>query len=293
MQKREDLLRRLDKLSSTKQTLLAQRLQQDAPEVTVTAAVTTLSPERTQVFPLSSSQQRFWFLQELDPEDCSYNETSAFRFKGQMNLAVLERALQEVIQRHAIMRSTFRVVDGQVMQMVDPSCQRETLLSIVDLCSGPLARREVDIQCALDQALLLPFRLAEKAPWRFTLIRCNEEEYIFLAVMHHIITDAWSAEIFVRELGALYIAFAHNLPSPLPALLVQYPDYVYKQQQTLEHAHFTASLNYWQEQLAGHIQMRTGIIIMEVPILFCYRPRCSEPCMHTVYRKMPRSSWCC
>ncbi len=259
MQKQEKMLSRLGKLSLAKQHLFEQILQGEAPEVTVPVAARLSIEETPQTFPLSSSQQRFWFLQELEPEGSSYNEASAFRFKGRMELAAFKRAVREIIQRHAVMRCTFQVLEGQLVQVVHPCCEQEDLLAVIDLRSGPLARRETDIQYAMDQERLRPFRLAEQAPWRFTLLQCDEDDYIFLAVMHHIITDAWSTEIFLRELGTLSLAFASGLPSPLPALHVQYTDYVRKQQQTLEHASFVSSLNYWKEQLANQLP------ILELP----------------------------
>lgn len=252
MPKQEDLLKRLEKLSPAKQILLARRLQQETSEVSATAT-TIPSAKAEQAFPLSSSQQRFWFLQKLEPESTSYNEACAFRLKGRVDIAVFERALQEIIQRHAVMRCTFQMLEGQIMQVVHPSCKWENLLPIIDLRSGPLDGREADIQHAVDRERLHVFRLAEQYPWRFTLLQCGEEEYIFLVVMHHIITDAWSTEIFVSELGALYIAFSRGLPSPLPALSMQYMDYARRQQEALEHGSLAPSLNYWKEQLAGQL----------------------------------------
>ncbi len=266
MQKRENFLKRLEKLSPTKQMLLARRFQQEAPEMTTTATA-VLSIETPQAFPLSSGQQRFWFLQELEPEGASYNEACAFRLNGEVNVAVFERAVRKIIQRHAVMRSTFHVMDGQIMQVVHPSCKQEDLLPVIDLRLSSLDRREADVQHAMDQERLRPFRLAEQAPWRFALLRCDEKEYIFLAVIHHIITDAWSTEILVRELGTLYSAFSNGLPSPLPVLSVQYTDYVCKQQQALEYEHFASSLHYWKEQLAGQLP------VLELPT---DRPRLDE-----------------
>src|SRR5437763_9567279 len=96
-----------------------------------------------------------------------------------------------------------------------------------------------------------PFHLEQEVPWRRLLLRLNEEEHIALNVMHHIITDAWSMEVFVRELATLYAAFSENRPSPLPELALQYADYAQWQRQRLEAGDLDQQLAYWKQHLAG------------------------------------------
>jgi hypothetical protein len=121
----------------------------------------------------------------------------------------------------------------------------------VDLSSVPEADREADTQRSIVEQAQRPFDLAHDVPWRATLFKLGPEKHAGLLTLHHIVTDAWSLDILVREVAALYETFAEGKNSPLPELEVQYADYAVWQQEWLQGELLESQLAYWREQLAG------------------------------------------
>ena len=199
--------------------------------------------------PLSFAQQRLWFLDQLEPGSPLYNISQAVRVQGRLDLAALERSLNEIVHRHEVLRSTFPTVDGKPSVVIAP--HRPFTLEIVDLTGIPAVRREAEERrLALDDAQR-PFDLGRGPLLRARLLRRGEEDHTFLLTMHHIISDGWSMAVLIRELGALYAALAAGEPSPLPELAVQYADYAHWQQQWLQGETLENQLAYWRKQLAG------------------------------------------
>src|SRR5205807_10297678 len=130
---------------------------------------------------------------------------------------------------------------------------------LIDLREVPEAEREAELQRRMTQEAQRPFSLEREIPWRMILLRLDEEEHVVLNVMHHIITDAWSMEVFVRELATLYAAFCAGQPSPFPELTLQYADYAHWQRQWLEGGILDTQLAYWKRQLGG------ALPVLELP----------------------------
>ncbi|HKH48922.1 MAG TPA: condensation domain-containing protein, partial [Thermoanaerobaculia bacterium] len=176
--------------------------------------------------PTSFAQERLWFLAQLDPESAAYNLPSAVRLEGALDVAALRRALAEVVRRHASLRTTFASRDGQPVQVVaPPGAPGAAALSVVDLgpLAGRLAARETRRLAA--EIARQPFDLAAGPPFRAALLRESPARSTLVVVVHHIVTDAWSAGVMVRELAALYAAFVTGAPPELPELPLQYADY--------------------------------------------------------------------
>ncbi len=248
MHTNDELLKRRAGLSIEKMALLQQRIRHTS--VPERDAITIPQRPSGTTAPLSFAQQRLWFLQQLDPENTAYNEIIALHLHGVLNYEALTRAVRMLVQRHEILRSVFPIVGDEVCQIVSPVEQRDVEVPLVDLRHVAHdrmyeARRWIDVE------VQRPFRLVEELPWRTCLLRLDEEEYIFLTNMHHIITDAWSLDLFVRELMALYRTTCAGLPSALPDLPVQYADYAYWQRQWLAGAVLDRQVAYWQQQLSG------------------------------------------
>ncbi|NKQ35829.1 MAG: amino acid adenylation domain-containing protein [Chloroflexi bacterium] len=198
--------------------------------------------------PLSSGQQRLWFLDQLDPGSPLYNNFAALRLSGEMDVSLLERCLNEIVARHESLRTTFADVDGQPVQIIAP--ELKLVLPLENLQNLEPAEQETKVRQIALQEATAPFNLAQGPLLRFKLLQLDAAEHVILIAMHHIISDGWSVGVFIRETAALYAAFAAGQPSPLPPLPIQYADYAQWQQNWLQGEALQAQLAYWQTQLA-------------------------------------------
>jgi amino acid adenylation domain-containing protein len=201
------------------------------------------------VFPASFAQRRLWFLHQLDPASPVYNIPSPLRIAAPLDLEVLRRTLNEIVRRHEALRTTFTVIDGEPVQVVAPALTLP--LEIVDLRVLPPAQREAEAQRLAMLDALRPFSLGAGPLIRATALRLTEAEQVLLLTLHHIVSDGWSMGILLRELGALYTAFAQGRGSPLPELPVQYADFASWQRELLQGEVLERHLGYWRQELAG------------------------------------------
>ncbi len=200
------------------------------------------------VFPVSFAQQRLWFLDQLVPGNPFYNIPAAVRLIGVLNIPALEQSFNEIVRRHEVLRTTFRMLEGQVVQIIAPSLHLP--LPLVDLQELTITEREAAVQ-QLAQAFQQPFNLAQDALLRVKLLRLGEAEHVLLLTMHHIVADGWSMGVLMRELGTHYTVFSTGQPSPLADLPIQYADFTEWQRQWLQGEVLDAQLAYWQQQLDG------------------------------------------
>jgi amino acid adenylation domain-containing protein len=199
--------------------------------------------------PLSFSQQRLWFLDQLEPGSPFYNGSAAVRLKGRLDVRALERTLSEVERRHESLRTVFAEEGGEARQVVREHAP--LALGVEDLRGLPAGEREAESRRLAAEEAARPFDLARGPVWRASLLRLGEEEHVLLLTMHHIVSDGWSAGVLVREMGELYEAYAHGEESPLEELPVQYSDYARWQREWLRGEALERQLSYWRAQLAG------------------------------------------
>jgi thioesterase domain-containing protein len=207
-----------------------------------------LSQKPERVFPLSLAQQRLWFLDRLYPGNSAYNVPFGLRLQGNLNPAALESSVRELIQRHEILRTTFDTRDGQPVQIV----AAESLIEIplLDLTPMPVdERRSEAYRIGINEARL-PFDLANGPLVRFKLICLAADEHLLLCVMHHIVCDGWSLEIFVRELAVLYAQHAGEPRASLADLQIQYGDYAEWQREWIAGDLLADQARYWKQKLA-------------------------------------------
>ncbi|MGA9379449.1 MAG: amino acid adenylation domain-containing protein, partial [Phormidium sp.] len=199
--------------------------------------------------PLSFAQQRLWFLDQLSPNSQSYNLLEALQLEGSLDLAALEKSLNQLIDRHEILRTTFPAINGKPIQLINPVVT--LTLPIHNL--QQLSEEEQTAQiCQLAKSFAAEtFDLASERLIQFILIQQSATKHILLLKMHHIIYDGWSLNIFFRELSQLYEAFIQKMQDPLTELPIQYADFAVWQRQWLTGEVLERQLNYWQEQLAG------------------------------------------
>ncbi|HKH46874.1 MAG TPA: amino acid adenylation domain-containing protein [Thermoanaerobaculia bacterium] len=230
--------------------------------------------------PLSFGQQRFWFLERLDPGTPVFNIPVLYALRGPLEVGTLRRTLAEIVRRHEALRTTIATLPaGESFQLVHPPA--EPGLPVADLSALPADLRESEAERAAERETrrgLSP----ERGPLvRFLLLRSRAEEHRFVATFHHLITDGLSMSVFERELLALYEAFSAGRPSPLPELPVQYPDYAVWQRGTLAGDRLVDQVAFWRRRLApplAALRLPTDHPRPEVP-----SPRGSE-----IQRRLPR-----
>jgi amino acid adenylation domain-containing protein len=207
-------------------------------------------------FPVSFSQRRLWFLDQLEPGSAFYNFPLAVPFKVAVNASVLERAINEIIKRHEALRSVFSAADGEPVQIALPNLTLP--LTVIDLRNLGKEAQDTEMVRLAAELAQRPFDLAHGPLLRTALLRLDHDDHVFLLVMHHIICDGWSLGVFWRELVALYNAFYINRPSPLPDLAIQYADFAVWQRQRLQGEKLAKLISYWRQQL-------TGISLLQLP----------------------------
>ncbi|HET8842169.1 MAG TPA: condensation domain-containing protein [Ktedonobacteraceae bacterium] len=247
---KEEREKRLSTFSASKQALLEKRLQGIAGSNQAPSLIPKRPPQEAAL--ASFSQQRLWFLQELEPETTAYNEVKAVRISFQLDSDLLRRALLEVMRRHEILRTNFVLVREQVQQVISP-CE-EALSRLIFYEFDLQESSEQEQQAALDSIHAFaqqPFTLAHDMLWRSMLVRLSPEDSILVIVIHHILCDGWGLDILEREIKTLYEAFHLGKLSPLPELAIQYADFAYWQHQYMKEKLLEQQLPYWQEVLAN------------------------------------------
>ncbi len=198
-------------------------------------------------YPLSFAQQRLWFLEQLEP-DGPYKVPAAFRLRGPLQVAALERSVNEIISRHEVLRTTFAEIDGQPVQIVAP---RLTLsIPLEDLRRLPASERAERVKQVAARLREQPFDFARGPLVGAALVRLAEEEYHFWFLMHHIVSDGWSIGVLLKELSAAYEAFAAGRQPELPELSIQYADFAVWQRGWLQGETLARQMKYWKERLA-------------------------------------------
>jgi amino acid adenylation domain-containing protein len=201
------------------------------------------------VLPTSFAQESLWFIDQLVPGIPLYNVPMAARVLGKLDAAVLERSLAQIAQRHEILRTTFRAIDGQPMQVIAPTSN--VTLELTDLSMLEPAERVSEKKRLIDQEGSRPFDLALGPLMRAKLLRMAEEEHVLITSRHHIVTDDWSERLFMQELVNIYQALIEGQEPVLPELTIQYADFAQWQRDYLQGEVFESQTAYWRESLAG------------------------------------------
>nr|WP_306437733.1 non-ribosomal peptide synthetase [Corallococcus sp. AB049A] len=199
--------------------------------------------------PLSFAQQRLWLLDQLQPEDASYNLPAALQLSGQVDAEALRHAFEALVARHESLRTTFHEHQGQPTQRIHAPAG--WALPITDLSSLPESLREEEARKLANAEARRPFHLATGPLLRSALVRLREDSHLLLVTMHHIVSDGWSMGVLVRELISLYAALHDGREPGLTPLPVQYADFATWQRNWLQGEVLEAQLGYWKQQLSG------------------------------------------
>src|SRR4030088_537071 len=229
---------------------------------------------QTEIYPASLAQQRLWFLDQLGPKSAAYNVHFGIELRGPLDMRALQSSLQELTNRHASLRTVFRLERGELVQVV--ADRLSVRLPVTDITRStdpdsehyPLAQAEVEKS----------FDLGKGPLFRARLIRVTETEHVLLCTMHHIVTDSWSMQIMARELSALYSGFSAQRPSPLPELPISYGDYSEWQRKWFKTAKVQQQLNFWKDEL------EEAPAVLELRV---QRPRSSEQTFEGASQEIP------
>ncbi|HLP45383.1 MAG TPA: condensation domain-containing protein, partial [Candidatus Kapabacteria bacterium] len=262
-----DWSKRISKLSTVQQKLLLQKLEERNVDI-LQLPITPLARKEGQRFPLSFGQERLWFVQQLDPGNFAYNIIRAVKLEGMLDKFSLERGLNEIVRRHETLRTQFILDQGKPMQYILPRLSLS--LETVDLKNLPGEYQEQEVRNIILSENRHPFNLAEGPLIRTKLLVLREDLHVFLLVIHHIVSDGISMQIFIQELVRLYAFFrdhrshiTHTMhPLPLPSLPIQYVDYACWQRQwfgddTFNGGYGKKQETYWLKQLADDIPLLT------------------------------------
>jgi len=245
--KENDISLRRSQLSSEKQAMLKKRVWGALLAKTKTLDISRLT--RRDLAPLSFAQQSLWFLDQLTPDSPMYNIPLILNLTGQLNVDALEQSLNEIVQRHEALRTTFVTVDGHPQQMI--SSQLPISLLIVNLENMADAVQKMKVRELINEEAQKPFDLARGPLIRTVLLQLSKTEYILLLTIHHIVFDGWSISILLKDLAALYEAFLTRRSLDLPELPIQYIDYAVWQRQWLQGHNLHIQIDYWRQRLSN------------------------------------------
>ncbi len=205
----------------------------------------------------STQQQRVWYLEQIEPDSFAYNLPASFRLRGKLNIDALQRAFETIEQRHEILRAGFRTDAGKLVLDLRPSLE-------LNLQPQPLSQYGVgnleELKNVLRHEAAKPFDTAKGPLFTARLIQLGQDDHVIFLLIHHLVFDGWSFDIFLKEICSLYNAYAQGLPNPLPTLPVQYPDYALWQRGWLESDAVKKQLAYWTQQLSGELP------VLEMPL---------------------------
>lgn len=224
---------------------------------TAESATTAIIPRKSQQpTPLSFGQQRLWFLEQMEAELTAYNMPQVWRLRGELHLEALRRALQEIVQRHAPLRTTFAILEGEPVQVVRKIDRLE--LPLIDLAGLATALQDTEVmqRCAAEADR--PFDLTCDLMLRAAVLRMGKHDHRLLLTLHHIASDGWSLRILWRELAVVYDAYCRQAIGNLPDLPIDYGDYSVWQRRQSQGSRLAGLLHYWREQLAN-------LTVLELP----------------------------
>ena len=220
-----------------------------APRQPETMLPPLLPVAREQPLPLSFSQQRLWFLDQLDPGNPVYNIPAAMRMSGLLDMQALESCFEAIVARHEILRTRFAVVGTDPVQAIDPHA--ELVIEKHDFSQLEGSEQTQAVMGYIEEQARRGFRLDTDMLIRVSVLRLANDEHVLMVNMHHIVCDGWSIGVMVQELGMLYSSKVKAQDGVLPALPIQYGDYAVWQRGWLVGDELERQLNYWENQLRG------------------------------------------
>ncbi|MCF2858429.1 amino acid adenylation domain-containing protein [Pseudoalteromonas sp. SMS1] len=206
--------------------------------------------ERGELSPTSFSQQRLWFIDQLQGGTPEYHMPVVFDVSGDLNISLLNDVLTHIIDRHEVLRTTYIEAEGEAKQRILPMSDVHFAIDVQDFQSLSPETRTETVKAQVEREIAKPFNLADDIMLRVCYLQTDADAGVLVFNMHHIASDGWSMEVLTNEFFALYESFSAGKPSPLPALGIQYADYAHWQRTHIEGEVLDKQLAYWEQQLA-------------------------------------------
>ncbi|MGI8773068.1 MAG: condensation domain-containing protein [Acidobacteriaceae bacterium] len=207
--------------------------------------------QETFVIPASLEQSRYWMLAQIDPGSTASNMAISFELEGALDPHILQASLTALIERHEALRTLFRLVDGQLSQIIIPDARYE--LTFFDLRESALEMLEDAISRRLSEHSHSAIDLQNGPVLKAQLIRAGEQRHILALTMNHIVCDGWSNGVLLRDLGTLYEAFRTARRPDLPELPFQFADFSIWQTEYLNSPRAAQALDFWREHMGGDL----------------------------------------
>ncbi|MES2316842.1 MAG: amino acid adenylation domain-containing protein [Pseudomonadota bacterium] len=234
-------------IRASKQELIGLLERDAAVEVRASESIPSAgdSPEQ----PLSFNQERLWLTNQIGGGSAQYNLSQALRLQGRLDRAALQKALDAVLERHAVLRTSYHQRDGVAVQVVNPAAP--LAIAERDLRSYERAAQEQAVAQAAQQQAELAFDLEAAPVLRVLLLALAADEHVLIFTLHHIASDGWSMGVLARDFVHLYRAFSEGQANPLAPLATRYIDYAAWQRSRLEGENLEAELDFWRQRLSG------------------------------------------
>ena len=238
---------RLSRLTPEQRARFQQRMVAAATKPVVQQTIPRVDESKTAI--LSFAQERMWFLNQAEPLPQLYNRPTHLRILGRLNVEALRQALAEIVRRHAVLRTSFPIVDGlPTLRIAD---EAELNVPLIDFSQMSTSERENAAGLYLSEESQRPFDLSVGPVVRGALLRLSDDEHWLALTFHHIAFDAWSEGILWREFEALYEAAVQHQTSTLPELVIQYADYSAWQRSQWDVSEGQVERDFWQKTLSG------------------------------------------
>jgi non-ribosomal peptide synthetase component F/thioesterase domain-containing protein len=199
------------------------------------------------VFPASLEQIRYWTLDQLDGDSTASNMAIAARLEGPIDDSIVERAIAAIVARHEALRTTFRIVDGQLCQVISEEATYN--FTVTDLRHLPESERAAAAEAAVEEHSHARANLATGPAFFVRLVHLSDTRHFLAFTMHHIVCDGWSNGVLIRDFTDFYKAFAEDREPDLPELPFQFADFTVWQQNWLESDAATDALAWWRTQI--------------------------------------------
>jgi len=200
--------------------------------------------------PMSVMQERLYLLEQFNPGQITYNTPSAHRLRGPLQLDVFQAALDAMIQRQSVLRTTIGLVDGEPMQIVHDVVDVD-ITDVVDVSHLPRDEREAEVSRRMDALIQTPFELDRAPLIRSRLFRLGPEEHVWFFMTHHLIWDGWSFDLMYTDMAELYAAQLEGREPKLPELPVSYADFSAWHREWLQGPEYAKQLAFWRQRLGG------------------------------------------
>jgi amino acid adenylation domain-containing protein len=218
---------------------------------------------------MSHAQKRLWFQSQTTEGNVAYNQPEVYKLTGSLNIPCLQRAFSSVIDRHEILRTTFHLVDGEPKQKINDAAIQNFKIEIIDL--NGIQNQEHRVKEICEENASTPFDFQNGPLLRIWVVILSDNGSLLMINLHHIISDEWSMQILVKELGILYETEENELPIQLPPLSIQYKDYCWWHNERLKGERLEVQRNYWLKQFEGEIPKISLPVGFSRPLVKTYR----------------------